>query len=180
MVLDLEASVAPIPTFGEQFVVWRLDVPDMGDHRQTHRIFIEGLGGGRTTYAAAVLQARVLGDRAVPTVGTTREEFAHALREAFYVVAVQSRPARVFAAASAGAGMLVRQALGFSARQRRLLNKNALSFMAPARMTPSEHDRRQRGVLACTPRERRIARWQENQLIEIRAGKAQRSALPGK
>jgi len=47
------------------------------------------------------------------------------------------------------------------------------------RPTPLEHDSRERRVLTGAPRQRGIARWQEHEVVQIRAGETERAAVAG-
>jgi hypothetical protein len=73
----------------------------------------------------------------------------------------------------------IAQALGFGAVDRVIFDQQPLAFVPLPRGAPLQHDRGQRGVAAGTPRERGVAGRQEPEVIQIRAGEAQRAALAG-
>jgi len=58
----LGARNLPVPTSGQKVVISRLAMTDMGNFFQTHRVFIQNLGGGGASDPLTVLAAGVFRD----------------------------------------------------------------------------------------------------------------------
>jgi hypothetical protein len=79
--------------------------------------------------------------------------------------------------APARARVLVSQALRLGLRDRGLLDEHPLALVALARAAEAHDDRRQPAVLSRPARQRRVSPRQENEMREIRARHAERTAI---
>ena len=81
-------GVPSVPAIHQELVVGRFDVANMGNHRQTSGLLVQGLGGGGATDATAVFGARMFGNSGCRRGGAPRIEPANPLGELLDVGAV--------------------------------------------------------------------------------------------
>jgi len=75
---------------------------------------------------------------------------------------------------------IVGQALRFRRHEGCFLDQDALPLVSLAGSAPFEDEGGQGGMFACATGQRGIPRGQEYQVVEVGAGKAQRTPFPGK
>src|SRR5262249_45496485 len=76
--------------------------------------------------------------------------------------------------------LCVVQALGLGALKGLFLDKQSLALIPLPRAAPFQHDGGKVGVLSGSSRERRVARRQEREMVEIRTGETKGATIAGK
>src|SRR5262249_3591946 len=109
----------------------------------------------------------------------SRVQLAHARAEAVDVRRIQLGTALRLAVSPPGANVGIGQAVGFGALQGHELDEQPHPLVPPPRGGPLEHDCRERRVTPGSSSERRVPGRQEDQVVEIRAAKAERPAFTG-
>jgi len=175
----LPARLVALVPGGEELVIAGLDVTHMRSDGKAHCASVQYFGRSGATDTATVLAARMLRDGALRPGRAARKEFAHALREAIDMVAVEISAPRRLAFALACTGVGVFKALGLGLHKRGVRDKYALPLVPLAGTAPLEHDARQHGVLARAPRQRGVSRRKEHEMIEVRTRQAKSPALTG-
>jgi hypothetical protein len=145
--------------------------------RELHCVFVEAFGGGRPPDTPAVLLARVGRDGLGVIRRAIREQIVDPLHEPCHELGVDLSTAFRLALSASGPRLSVIQALGLGALERLFLDEQSLPLVSFACATPFQHHGDQRGVLARASRERRIARRQKHEVIEIGTGEAERSPI---
>jgi hypothetical protein len=111
-------------------------------YREADGVFVEGLCGSAPADTIAVLTARVLRDLCLATLGTAWIEFADAGGKAANVLVIEFCAAfgRLLASRLSRSGVC--RALLLCLREGLVLDEESLAFVALARPTPLDDDRR--------------------------------------
>jgi hypothetical protein len=64
-------------------------MPDVSNHRDTHRPLIQCFGGGRPPDPAAIVETGVLGYFSFPSCGASEEEFSDPCGKLVHILAVK-------------------------------------------------------------------------------------------
>ena len=159
----------------QQGVVVGVLVADRGHHGQGDRLFIKSAASRRTADPAAAPQSGMAGDR-LGTFGRAagkqpRDFGRHAGLELHVLVSA----ALTVSFTAAAPRVLVGEALLFGLLERRLLDQDALPLVPLAAATPPHHHGRKHASLFRPAGQRGVARAEEDQVIQVGAGHAQRS-----
>ena len=179
LTLDLKTRARSIVARGQQVIVASFRVAHMSDDGQEDRLLVQGLRGGGSSDATAVLSAGVLRDDGFPTRRAPGKARAYLSREPFDVLVVQLRLARGSTLALTLPRLTVLEALLFRLLERRGFDEKSLTLVALASAAPLQDDGPQLRVLFRTPSQRRVAPGEKDQMVEIRTGQAQRDLVSG-
>jgi hypothetical protein len=147
-------------------------VTDVCQHGEIDRHAVKALGRGRPTNPIAILTARVLGNRALPSGRTGRISASDFLCEPFHVLAISNLRRLRARMRSGGTCWCIRDAGSLSCFESILLDQKALAFVATPGSAPLQYNSpKGRGLLG-TPRERGISSWEKLEVVEVRAGQA--------
>ena len=114
----------------------------------------------------------MFGNCRVSTCGTARKDLLHTAREACDELTVLFRTTIGISQPLPGPDLTVRQTLLFGLCQCLLFHQQTLPFLSLPRPAPFQDKRGQRGVFVRAPCDGRIARGEEDQMIEVGAGEA--------
>ena len=117
---------------------------DMGLDRQFHCLRVQLFRGRRPPNPARIFAARVICDRLSLCSRAARKQIAQSLRELAHVVLVKLGAPQCGPFSGAQPRRLVDEALALGLLQGGFLDQKALPFVAPARPTEADDDRRQR------------------------------------
>jgi hypothetical protein len=158
----------------EQAVVFSLGVTDVCQHGEIDRHAIKALGRGRPTNPVAILAARVLGNRALSSGRTRWISASDFLREPLDVLAISNLRRLRPHVRSSGTCRCIRDAGRLSRFESILLDEKALAFIATPGSAPLQYNSpKSRGLLG-TPGEGGISCWEKLEVVEVRAGQADR------
>jgi hypothetical protein len=149
----------------EQAVVFSLGVTDVRQHREIDRTYIKGLGRGRPPNPVAILAARMLGNRALPSGRTRRIPTPDLLREPFHMLAISNLRRLCARLRSGRACWCIRDAGSLSGFERIFFDQKSLAFITTPGAAPLQHDGPKRRRLLGTPREGGISCWEKLQVI---------------
>jgi hypothetical protein len=149
-------------------------------YASVHCLVIEAFSGSRASDASAVLLARVRSNLLRPIGRAARVELANACREPRHERSVQFGAPFRLALATPGPRLRVVQALGFGTLEGLFFDQQSLAFVPLACAAPLQHDGGERGLFLSPPRECRIARREEREMVEIRAAETKRATAAGK
>jgi hypothetical protein len=165
---------------GEEAAVARLSMANVGPYGKPDGVLVEGLGGCGSTYAVAVLEARMLGDVLLAACRAPRKQRSNAFSEASHELLIQLCTTLGLTLAPPGAGFPIRQALRLCAFEGGWLHQQALALIALPRPAPFEHDGRERGESMCASRDRRVSRGEEDEMVQVGTRQAQGVSLASK
>jgi len=169
---DPAAGLMPVRTLREQAVVFGLSVTDVCQHGEIDRLAIKALGRGRPTNPVAILAARVLSNRALPSDGTCRISASDLRRELLHVLAISNLRRLRARMRSGGTCWCIRDAASLSRFESILLDQKALAFIATPGSAPLQYNRPKSRRPLGTPREGGISSWEKLEVVEVRAGQA--------
>jgi hypothetical protein len=164
----------PVRALREQAVVFSLSVTDVCQHGEIDCLAIKALGRGRPTNPIAILAARVLGNRALPSSRTRRISASDFLRELLHVLAISNLRRLRARMRSGGTCWCIRAAASLSRFESILLDQKALAFIATPGSAPLQYNSPKGRRLLGTPREGGISSWEKLEVVEVRAGQADR------
>ncbi len=176
LLFDLVAGAFLFDASGEKLIVSCLRMPNVGNHGQPHRLFIETFPRCGTSDPTTVFQTRMFGYGRLSTGRASRKELAHAKGKGLDIVVVQLRPPHCLALTPAGSSLLVCQTFSFGLLQRLTFHQKPLPFIALSSSAPLQDYGRQGRALPRPPSEGCVAGRKENQMIEVSAGQAQDSS----
>ena len=171
--------IVSVVAFRQEVVVFRLPVPDMGDHRQTHRFFVQPFCRCRPADPAAVFPTRMFGYLPLSSGGTSRKHFSHPSGELSHVLTVQLLSPRRFPFLAPCPDLAVRQAFLLRLCQGRGFNQQPLPFIPFPGLAPFQDHGGQDRMLPGAPGQGRVAGGKIDQVIQVRAGEAQDPFVPG-
>jgi hypothetical protein len=144
----------------------------MCGHGQLDRGRIELARRRRTPDSPAVLQAGVPGDRRRFRGGTPWIDGPDCFAEGPHIALIRALAGKAGPFPRPRPLVLVAETLLLGPLERRQFDQEALTFIPLARAAEANHHRRERRVLPAPATERRIARREVHQVVEIRAGQA--------
>ena len=163
----------PVGATGKQGIVSRFRVTDVRANRQVDRSAVEALGRGTSANPLAVFPAGMLRDASLSPFGTPGIASPHFRGESLQVLLFGSEISLRTPASLRGAGGGVIEARQLRRLQSVFLDQQTLAFVAPTRSAPLQHHRPEGRSLLRAPGQRGIARRQELEVVEIRAGQTQ-------
>jgi len=167
---DPTAGLMSVRALGEQAVVFSLGVTDVCQHGKIDRRAIEALGCGRPTNPVAILAARMLGNRALPSGRTRRISASDFRRELLHILAI-SNLRRLRALMRSGCTCrCIRDAGNLSRFESISLDQKALTFIATPGSAPLQYNGPKGRRLLGTPRKGGISSWEKLEVVEVRAG----------
>src|ERR1019366_6294457 len=161
----------------QQPVVAGVLVADRGDHRQLDSLGLQVASGGGASDSPAAARGGAACDRLRTFGGTAGERRLDLSSEAPDELRVFAGASETFTRATAIARLFVVQALQLGGGERILLHQDALALIALAGTAEAHDDRRQRAGRLRAPRQRGVAGCEEDEVVHIRAGQAQRAGL---
>ncbi len=143
-------------------------MPDVRPDRQLDRRLVELFRGSRSPDPTGVFLTRMFGNRLTFPAWTTRKEVADPTCERVDVLGVELPPAFGRALPGGPARLRVGEALPLRPLEGCLLHEDTLSLVALPGPAKLNDDCAQGRVLAGSPRQRRIATWKKDQMVQIR------------
>jgi hypothetical protein len=147
----------PFDALSKESIIAGVHMANMRSDCGPHSVAFECLGGRRTPNAPTVLEACVLGDKALGSRRAARENLANASGELLEVGAVSFGSPLCRAETGPFPSFVVGQAFLFGQSQASLIDKETLPLVALPRPAPLQDDGRQDCVLPSPPGERLIA-----------------------
>jgi hypothetical protein len=175
--MDHRTRLLPFKALRQEGVIFCFLMADMGDDSQPYGMFIQALCRRRTSNPAAVFLAGMFGNGGLSPRWAGGKKPAYLCRKLFYVLLVERLSAFCFSLSPAEARFTVCQAFHFSLFKGLGFDQQALAFITFARPAPAQHDGCQGGVFPCPPGERSIAGGEEEKVVQVGAGQAERAYI---
>jgi hypothetical protein len=150
---------------------------DRGDHGRGDRLLVKSAAGCRTAYPAAAAQRGMAGDRLGTFGRAAGEQPCDLRRHAGLQLDVLAGSALTVPFTAAQPRILVRETLLFGLLERRLLDQDGLPLVSFTAAAPPHHHGRKHAGLLGPAGQRGIACAEEDQVIQVGAGHAQRSGV---
>ncbi len=161
----------------QQVVVVGVAVTHRRHHRERDRRRVKSATGSGSSDPAATAITSMRRYRLSPRLGATGEDAGDLTCEITLKLDVFVRPSLMLTVASSRPRILISQALSLGPLDRWPFDEHTLALIALACATETHEDRRQATVLARPACQRRVSRWQEHEVREIRTRHAQRTAI---
>ncbi len=171
------SGLAAIDAGRQQPVVAGVLVANRCDHRQLDSLGLKVSSGGGASDSPAAARGGAACDHLRALGGAAGEQRLDLRDEAPDELHVLAGASETFTRATAIAHLFISQALQLGDGERILLHQDALALVALARSAETHDDRRQRAGRLRPPRQSGVAGCEEEEVVHVRAGQAQRAGL---